>query len=1045
MHHCGRYIAGRNSAGRAGRSGLSPYINFNFVLIACLTLTWLGASGPAFAQNAQVAGYVRDAQSRSVREAEISLVNNATADRRTAKTNDAGLYVFGSVAPGTYSLVTTADGFQTTTTPSLVVEVGQSLQVNVRLAVAGVEESVSVNADTVRIGSRDGSVGTTIDQAAIKTMPLSGGTFQALLELSPGVVNFAAQSGSYVVNGQRADSSSFSVDGVSANVGVNANTVLDSTGAGQSAGTTITGGYNGLVSLSALKEFRIQTSTFSPEFGRTPGAHVSVVSQSGSNTRTGEGFLKMRDEAFDANDWFANRTGIETPPLRQALFGGAVGGPLVHSRLFHFVSYERLRLSQPTVLNTTVPTMSARARASSFTKSLLEALPAPTGPDLTANDAEFITGVSDVRHSDALSIRLDTATRLFPQLFGRYNEAPSDSTNDRITTQNRTARRLRTVTLGATFAPTSRWLVDARFNYTKNRVEASAEGPFKPSQIVPDSMGYYLIGLTASNGLNFTGGNTYASSQTQWNTVASVSTMVGAHHLKGGVDYRLLGPSVERPLNSMTGTFNTTADAIAGRVSTFAIFNSLGTGASFSSFGAYVQDTWRPTARASLTYGARLEIAPSPSFQEQSSPPVAVNYGDIAALDLTFRPDGLWRTRYSNFAPRIGGSYQLDSNGRFVVRGGTGIFYDLGQQGVSPLLAGATFPNTTTLLLMNYMLPLSPQDAAGLPVGVTPVPPYSSSMTFVDPNLRMPYTAQWNVALEHALTTSDTIEVAYVGAAGHRLLLTSSYRAPNPRFTGQVNTIGNEGRSEYNALQLQYRRRLSSGLMARGAYTYSRSYDNSSDTLSPRAPSGAALINDWALSDFDVAHSASGAVSWMPSVGGPALVKGILNDWTIGLLGRVRSGTPLTVVVGRDSFGLGSTAYERPDVVPGEPFYIDDPLAPGGRRLNRAAFSTPPLRQQGNLPRNGIRAFRVSQFDLSLARSIPMRGARVDLRIDAFNVFNTPMFSLGVANPSLASATFGQSTGMLNRARATSSGDRLNSLYQMGGPRSIEMSVSYRF
>lgn len=1023
MHHCGRYI--------------------DIVRIACLTLTSLGLATTVFAQNAQVAGYVRDAQSRSVREAEIALVNNATADRRTAKTNDAGLYVFGSVAPGTYSLITTADGFQKATTPSLVVEVGQSLQVNVRLAVATVEESVSVNADSVRIGSRDGSVGTTIDQAAIKTMPLSGGTFQALLELSPGVVNYAAPSGSYVVNGQRADTSSFTVDGVSANVGVNADTSLGSTAAGQAAGTTITGGYNGLVSLGALKEFRIQTSTFSPEFGRTPGAQVSVVSQSGSNKLTGEGFYKMRDEAFDANDWFANRTGIKTPPLRQDLFGAAVGGPVVHSRLFHFISYERLRLSQPTVINTTVPTASARERASALTKDLLAALPAPTGPDLSANDAEFVTGVSDVRRSDAVSIRLDTATRLFPQLFGRYNDAPSESVSDRITNVNRTDRHLRTLTLGATYAPTSRWLVDARFNYTKNQADAESEASFTPSAFIPPSFENYFVLLVPSSPLSF-GGTRYATSQTQWNAVASVSTMWGAHQVKGGVDYRLLGPGVDRPMNILSVAFSTTADAIAGRMSSGSVANNRGTGASFASFGAYLQDTWRPTARLSLTYGARWEIAPSPWFRESSSPPVAVNYGDIAALDLAFRADSLWRTRYSHIAPRVGGSYQLDSDGRFVVRAGAGIFYDLGQQGVSPLLTGAAFPNTTTSSFVNYALPLSAQDAAGLPLGVTPVAPYSSTMYFVDPNLRMPYTAQWNVALEHALTSSDTVEVAYVGANGHRLLQTSFYRAPNVRFTGNVNTIGNEGRSEYDALQIQYRRRLAHGLMARGAYTYSRSYDNNSDTLSARVATGA-LSNDWGLSDFDVPHSVSGAITWMPRVGGPAFVKGAFNDWTVGLLGRVRSGTPITVILGRDSFGIGSTAYERPDVVAGEPFYIDDPLAPGGRKLNRAAFSTPALRQQGNLPRNGIRSFNVTQFDLSLARGIPVGGTRVDLRIDAFNLFNTPNFLLGIPNPSLASATFGPSTAMLNRARATPSGDRLNSLYQMGGPRSIEMSVSYRF
>jgi hypothetical protein len=1012
------------------------------VLLALIVTPW-----NAFAQNTQVAGYVRDAQSQGIRGAEVTLLNRATADRRAVRTNDSGLYVFGSVSSGTYDLVTTAAGFQEVTTSPLIVEVGQSLQVNVRLAIAGVDENVNVTADAVRIGSRDGSLGTTIDQAAIKTMPLSGGTFQALLELSPGVVNVATASGAYAVNGQRGDTLSLSVDGVSANVGVNANTILRESAAGQAPGTTITGGYNGLVALGALKEFRIQTSTFSPEFGRTPGAQVSIVSQSGSNSLTGGGFYRMRDDALDANDWFLNRSGVEAPVLKQNYYGGTLGGPIVRNRLFHFLSYERLHLKQPTVINATVPTRSARDRAVPLTRPFLNAFPEPTGPDLTANDAEFVAAVTDVRNGDAFSLRLDTATRLFPQLFVRYNEAPSHSQTDRITSGNRTARRLRTITFGSTFAPSSRWLIDTRFNYTRNRATQSADGLDIPSSWVPEPFDLQFVLLLPSSPMSFQKGKTTVSSQTQWNGVASLSAMFGAHSVKAGLDYRVLGPDVERPSKSFSFGFNTTADAIAGRLNNASINNIKGTGASFTSVGAYLQDTWRPTARLSLTYGVRWEMAPSPSFESGETPPIAVNFGNIAALDLAFRPgEPLWRTRYANLAPRIGGSYTLDADGRFVVRGGIGTFYDLGQQGASALLNGAAFPSVRTLSLVSYPLPLTSADAAGVALAAPIAPPYSFALFFVDPELRTPYTVQWNAALEYSISRNDTVEVAYVGARGHRLLQTSFYRAPNPRFTGTINTIGNEGQSEYNSLQLQYRRRLSHGVTARAAYTYSRSYDNNSDTQSARVPTDAHLTDEWGYSDFDVPHSASGSITWMPSVGGPAPLKAIIGDWTVGLLGRVRSGTPFTVVLGRDTFGLGMSTIERPDIVPGEPFWIGDPNVPGGQRLNRDAFSTPPARRQGNLPRNSIRGFSVAQFDLSLARSIPLgRERRIDLRIDTFNVFNTPNFVIGVTSPSLASATFGQATGMLNQARSSLQGDRLNPLYQLGGPRSVELSVSYRF
>ena len=319
-------------------------------------------------------------------------------------------------------------------------------------------------------------------------------------------------------------------------------------------------------------------------------------------------------------------------------------------------------------------------------------------------------------------------------------------------------------------------------------------------------------------------------------------------------------------------------------------------------------------------------------------------------------------------------------------------------------------------------------------------------MWVINPELRAPYTWQWNAAAEYALTSHDLVEVAYVGARGRRLLQTSVNRAPNPRFTGLVNSIGNDGRLEYDSLQVRYRRRLHRGVMVTASYTLGRSYDNNSNTLSLRAPTSAGITDDWGPSDFDVRHLGSGAVSWSPNVTGPRFARLALNDWTIGLLARLRSGTPLTVFVGRDSFGVGNNRVERPDLVPNEPIWVDDETAPGGRRLNRAAFVAPPLRQQGTLGRNSLRSFAAYQFDFSLMRTVPLpHGHRVELRLDAFNALNTPNFGLNEPFLVLTSSQFGRSTSMLNRLRASTTGENLNSLYQWGGPRSVEISLGYRF
>ena len=230
------------------------------------------------------------------------------------------------------------------------------------------------------------------------------------------------------MNGQRPDANYFLVDGVSANLGTAGNgNLLHQGGAGQLPATSAFGGTSNLVSLDALEEFRIQTSTFAPEYGRTPGAQISVVTKSGTNTFHGTAFEYFRNDKLDANDWFANANGLARPELRQNDFGGVLGGPIKKDKLFFFGSYEGLRVRQPQVADTYVPSLATRQNAPAAVQPLLNAFPMPNGPDLgngtaafsgqllRSFDAEFL------RHPDRLS-----AIRAEVTIFGRYSDAPSN-------------------------------------------------------------------------------------------------------------------------------------------------------------------------------------------------------------------------------------------------------------------------------------------------------------------------------------------------------------------------------------------------------------------------------------------------------------------------------------------------------------------------------------------------------------------------------------------------------------------------------------------
>ena len=180
------------------------------------------------------------------------------------------------------------------------------------------------------------------------------------------------------------------------------------------------------MSLDALQEFRIQTSTFAPEYGRTPGGQVSVVTKSGTNDFHGTAFEYFRNDALDANNWFADNQGLKKPELRQNDFGGVLGGPIKKDKLFFFASYEGLRVRQPQVANTYEPTIATIQSAPASCRSRCSMLfPNRMGRILATEPRNLSAGYSDPSTLNAGSIRIDYLPTKKVTIFGRYNDAPS--------------------------------------------------------------------------------------------------------------------------------------------------------------------------------------------------------------------------------------------------------------------------------------------------------------------------------------------------------------------------------------------------------------------------------------------------------------------------------------------------------------------------------------------------------------------------------------------------------------------------------------------
>ena len=262
---------------------------------------------------------------------------------------------------------------------------------------------------------------------------------------------------------------------------------------------------------------------------------------------------------------------------------------------------------------------------------------------------------------------------------------------------------------------------------------------------------------------------------------------------------------------------------------------------------------------------------------------------------------------------------------------------------------------------------------------------------------------------------------------------------PNPNFSSFFLLTGNSASSDYNALQLQFRRPLAARLQALANYTWSHSLDNSSNDALDFV-SNAVIPNqhDRGSSDFDVRHSFSAALTYsVPSLRSFKALAALTEGWSVAPVIVARSGFPFNASV--LSFTIGN-ARTRPDVVPGLPFWLNNPNAPGGKSLNQAAFSIPSTFRQGTEGRNDIPGFGLTEVDVSLGRKFSLTDrVGVLFRIDAFNLLNHPNF----VNPRAfvgSSQTFMQSNQMLNQGLGG-----LNPLFQEGGPRSLQLSLRLTF
>jgi hypothetical protein len=1074
-------------------------VRINLAVLFLVLFLSTGNSALCQSPNGSISGVVLDPDAKSMPGAEIIVLNDLTGVRYVDSTNSEGIYAVPNLPPGSYRIQVSKVGFKSIIKPDIVLNVQDALSINFTLPIGASSVVVTVEGGAPLVNTTNASVSTVVDRQFAENLPMNGRSFQTLIQLTPGVVaipSSANDGGQFSVNGQRGESNYWTVDGVSANIGVSSDIHAGNGFGGALGSFSVLGGTNSLVSVDALEEFRIETSTYAPEFGRTPGGQISIVTRSGANQFHGTLFDYLRNDVLDANDWFANSKGLPKPKERQNDFGGTLSGPILKHRSFFFFSYEGLRLRLPQTTLTTVPDVNARQSAIAAVQPFLNAFPRPNGPDdLATGVAQLNATSSNPATLDAYSMRIDHRLNYKLSLFGRYNYSPSELDQRAAGSTLSSIRSSRiitqTATLGAAaiFSPAT--TNDLRFNYSRVNASSRADldnfGGAVPLSSLPvpspftnrDAM-FSLGILSLTNNSSFLNvGPNARNLQRQINIVDNLSSQRGKHSLKFGVDFRRLSPLSDPPVYSQAPFFLDVPSAEAGNLLFASVLSARRTALCFKNLGVFGQDTWRIRPRLTITYGLRwdLDFAPSSTSGPNLEAVTGYNLKDLSTLALAPAGTPPFHTRYGNIAPRFGLAYQISQSQKWqtVIRGGFGVFYDLVTSQAGNAFTFTSYP-FGSFSFGSGTFPLMSAAAAPPPI----VPPNASNgqaLYAFDPNVRLPYTLEWNVAVEQALGKQQSISTSYIGSAGRRLVQAAAVISPNGNL-GQAFLFGNTATSDYSALQLQFNRRMSGGLQALASYTWSHSIDDGSagsygsgSNLLPGALTGDANRGP---SDFDIRHTFSLGVTYdLPTPKINAFTSAILHGWSLQSFILARSAAPVDVSDSRVYSQLSSSgmiADIRPDAVPGQPLYLfgaqctsvfGSPCA-GGKGFNPAAFQDPPIdpgtmlpTRQGNLERNALRGFGAAQWDLGIHRVFPIHESlKLQFRAEMFNVLNHPNFGppsgrfLSVQNG--GPAGFGVSTQMLGQSLSGGFGGNLgggafNPLYQLGGPRSIQFALKLAF
>lgn len=1033
--------------------GISAKLQNSLILLV-LALAALAAMTPqrALAQdNASISGVVLDASGAGIAGANVLVINLETGSQRQLASDEAGHFHVPSLSVGTYEVSVDKSGFRPEKRTGITLVVGEREEIRLVMQVGDVRQAVEVSADAGLLAATTEDTSGLVSERQVKDLPLNGRSYDELLTLNPGTINYTSQRAGgtgtsnsvlgnmFAVSGRRPQENLFLLNGV------------EYTGASEINNTP--GGVSGqLIGVDAVREFAVVKDTYSAQYGKRPGAQVSIVTANGTNQFHGSAYEFLRNSALDARNFFDR---ADIPQFQRNVFGGSLGGPLRRDKTFLFGNYEGYRQTLGLSDVTLVPDDASRAAAVSSIQPLLALWPVANGPELLTSTGAP-SGIATAYSNPIQHVREDFGTARFDQVFSdfdkftavytvddSYANSPANNpfTYDLVTLRNQL------VSLSETHVFSSRLVNKATFGFSRGAFFFDSSTNVALPGWIHDGqpVGAVVVGggTTLNGASQITNGGTNAGSNLHavrnlFTVDEQLSYSRGRHTLSlGGWVQRL--QANDSLVQDQYGqiSFTNLQNFLSGQVSTYTYapgYTPLGWRSVECAF--FVDDAIKLKSNLELRLGFRAEMtngwnevqgrASNYAFSETGVILTEPAVGDsaLAVNNAKFLP-----------APRIAIAWAPRGSQKTVIRAGFGTYYAL-LDNLSYRL-DQNGPFNTVYAVKN--IPFS---------AISPSASYAAAKVIpsgVQPNLHTPVVQSWSLKVDHQLAGNLVLGVGYVGSHGYHELLSLDANLPSgvicPASPCPANfPVGtlyypsgaplankavwntthwfSEGVSSYHGLEMDLKRSWANGLQFRGVYTFSKALDDGDNVNTSVATNSPAFVAnsldpraDYARASFDVRHSGVIQATYDLPFGRKsdssqrALQNMFVKDWQISSIVTLQSSLPFTPQLSYNPSNDGDTRNPvRPSWNPN--FAGKVILGSPNEYFNPLAFIQPLPGTYGNVGRNVLQGPSLKQVDLSLAKrwSISER-LGLQFRGELFNLFNHT--NLNTPNPVVYAAATG--------------------------------------